>query len=111
MNRKSEIMNEILEMVLKCCAVNMGKQQDVTISKEDVLGKCRAANLVEARCLLVTQLTQAGFSTQTIATMMGKSTTAVRNLRKIANEYHRNSRAYRIIEEELEGMVGERGYG
>lgn len=107
MNRKSEVMNEILEMVVKCCAVSIDDTTRVAVTKDGVLGKCRSADLVVARCLLVTELTQVGFSTKTIAEMMGKSATAVRNLRRIGTEYHRNSRVYRMMEDELYGRVRE----
>lgn len=72
------------------------RNQVLCITREDVLGKSRAENLVMARCMVVEQMIHAGFSITTIATVLNRTVSAVRHLSKMSYTYISTSRVYRL---------------
>jgi len=95
MNDKEKELWRVIDNVVKCCAMEM-PDGSLSITREDVLGKSRAENLVMTRCMVVEQMTHAGFSITTVATVLNRSVPAVRHLRKMAYDYISTSRAYRL---------------
>lgn len=79
--------------VIKCCAIEL-QNGELSIKREDVLGKSRAENLVMTRCMVVEQMIHAGFSITTIATVLNRTVTAVRHLCKMVYTYIGTSRVW-----------------
>lgn len=61
MNDKEKELWRVIDNVIKCCAIEL-QNGELSITREDVLGKSRAENLVMARCMVVEQMIHAGFS-------------------------------------------------
>ena len=95
MNDKEKELWRVIDNVIKCCAIEL-QNGELNITREDVLGKSRAENLVMARCMVVEQMIHAGFSITTIATVLNRTVSAVRHLSKMAYTYISTSRVYRL---------------
>ena len=95
MNDKEKELWRVLDNVISCCTMT-NSDGSPTITREDVLGKSRAENVVMTRCMVVEQMIHAGFSVTTIATVLNRSVQAVRHLQKLAYNYISNSRVYRL---------------
>lgn len=61
MNDKEKELWRVIDNVIKCCAIEL-QNGELSITREDVLGKSRAENLVMTRCMVVEQMIHAGFS-------------------------------------------------
>lgn len=83
MNDKEKELWRVIDNVIKCCAIEL-QNGELSITREDVLGKSRAENLVMARCMVVEQMIHAGFSITTIATVLNRTVSAVRHLSKMS---------------------------
>lgn len=55
MNDKEKELWRVIDNVVKCCAMEM-PDGSLSITREDVLGKSRAENLVMTRCMVVEQM-------------------------------------------------------
>ena len=86
MNDKEKELWRVIDNVIKCCAIEL-PDGELSITREDVLGKSRAENLVMTRCMVVEQMIHAGFSITTIATVLNRTVPAVRHLCKMAYTY------------------------
>ena len=96
MNDKEKLLYAILDNTIKCCAVEVQGTGTLSISRDDVLGKSKAENLVMTRCILATQLHRSGYSTTTIVGLLNRTVPAIRHLLKMDGGYIETSRAYRI---------------
>ena len=95
MNDKEKELWRVIDNVIKCCAIEL-PNGELSITREDVLGKSKAENLVMTRCMVVEQMIHAGFSITTIATVLNRTVPAVRHLCKMAYTYLSTSRVYRL---------------
>lgn len=77
MNDKEKELWRVIDNVIKCCAIEL-PSGELSITREDVLGKSRAENLVMTRCMVVEQMIHAGFSITTIATVLNRTVPAPR---------------------------------
>jgi hypothetical protein len=68
MNDKEKELWRVIDNVIKCCAIEL-PNGELSITREDVLGKSRAENLVMTRCMVVEQMIHAGFSITTTASI------------------------------------------
>ena len=96
MNDKEKLLYAILDNTISCCELEVSGTGTLSITREDVLGKSRAENLVMTRCILAAQLVHAGYSITTIAGLLNRSIPAVRHLVRMDRDYIDTSRAYRI---------------
>ena len=55
MNDKEKELWRVIDNVIKCCAITT-LDETLSITREEVLGKSRAENLVMTRCMLVKQM-------------------------------------------------------
>lgn len=94
MNDKEKELWRVIDNVIKCCAITT-LNGTLSITREEVLGKSRAENLVMARCMVVEQMIHAGFSVTT-AQVLNRTVQAVRHLEKLAFNYLKTSRVYRL---------------
>ena len=95
MNDKEKELWRVIDNVIKCCAIT-NPDGTLNITREEVLGKSRAENLVMARCMVVEQMYHAGFSTTTTAQVLNRTVQAVKHLQKLAFDYLKTSRVYRL---------------
>lgn len=95
MNDKDSALYQIVDIVVSCCATEI-KDGVMSLTRADVLGKSRNENVCMTRTILVNQLLWAGFSVTTVATLLGRTTHAVRHIQLKHNDYEHSSRAYRI---------------
>lgn len=100
MNNKETELYRILDYVVECCATRVDEQGTMSVTREDVLGKSRAENAVMTRCILVSQIIGAGYSTTTAAQLLHRTPHAIRHLLEVGLQYERTSRAYRIANAE-----------
>lgn len=97
MNDKDKEMNRIIEAVIEACTTTISESEKIyTISREDVLGKCKRENANITRTMLATHLIRFGLSHTTISMLFGKSVQAIRNMEKAHTDYLKLSKAYRI---------------
>lgn len=99
MNNKETELHKIVDIVADCCAMQIAPGQ-VSLTSEDVLGESRSENVVMTRCILVSMLRYAGYSTTTAALLLKRRTQTIRHLNELAKSFHETSRAYRIAEAE-----------
>ena len=66
MNDKEKELWRVIDNVIKCCAIT-NLDGTLSITREDVLGKSRAENLVMTRCMVVEQMIHAGFTITSIS--------------------------------------------
>lgn len=95
MNDKEKELWRVIDNVIKCCAITT-LDGTLSITREEVLGKSRAENLVMTRCMVVEQMLHAGFSITTTAQVLNRTVQAVRHLQKLAFDYLKTSRVYRL---------------
>jgi len=100
MNNKESKLYEVVDIVVSCCATQIDEIGTMSVTRDDVLGKSRAANVNMTRCILVTQLLFLGFSTSTAASLLHRTEPAIRHLLDAAHQFRVTSFAYRIAEAE-----------
>lgn len=99
MNDKEKELWRIIDNVIKCCAIT-NIDETLSITREDVLGKSRSENLVMTICMVVEKMIHTGFSTTTIAQVLNITVQAIRHLEKLAFNYLKTSRVYRLATSE-----------
>lgn len=99
MNNKESELYRILDKVIECCATRVDDNR-MSVTKEDVLGRSRAENVVMTRCVLVYQIVGAGYSTTTAAQLLHRDTHTIRHLLELGYNYQTTSKAYRIANAE-----------
>ncbi len=100
MNNKENELYRIVDFVVECCATRVDDTGRMSVTRQDVLGRSRAENVVMTRCILVNQIIGAGYSTTTAAQLLKRTPHAIRHLLEVGNQYERTSRAYRIANAE-----------
>lgn len=99
MNNKEKYLHKILDRVVKCCSYVVG-EKNLTITKEDILGKSRNENVVMARCIAVSMMLQAGFSVTTCSEFMSRTAPAIRHMIQLDRQLSHTSKVYRIASRE-----------
>lgn len=100
MNNKESALYKILANVVACCATQTEKSGAMSLDESDVLGKCRAENVVMTRAMLCSMIIYCGYSVTTAAQLLHRTPAAVRHLLELAAQLHKTSRAYRLAEAE-----------
>lgn len=100
MNNKENELYRIVDFVVACCATEVDESGRMSVTREDVLGRSRAENIVMTRCILVNQIIGAGYSTTTAAQLLHRTPHAIRHLLEVGMQYEQTSRAYRIANAE-----------
>lgn len=98
-NNKERELYRIVDNVVRCCATEI-EDGKMSITREDVLGRSRAENLVMTRCVLASQIIHAGYSVTTVSQLLKRTVAAVRNMLRMDRNYYDTSRAYRIASAE-----------
>ena len=100
MNEKDGELYRIMDNVIQCCSVltNDGRAK---VSRDLLIGRCRKENVVIVRTMVAMQIYAAGYTISTIADFLGKrSPQSVHQMLDKGYYLSRNSRAYRIAENE-----------
>lgn len=98
MNNLENQIYQIVDVVVECCAVEC---ESGTITKQDVLSKCKKENATIARYMLTYHLRQFGLSNTTISQLYGCSIQSVKNMLANHDLWLQNSRAYRIANNQV----------
>lgn len=107
MNNKEQELYRIVDYVVGCCATQVDDNGQMSLTREDVLGRSRAENVVMTRCILIQQILGAGYSTTTAAQLLHRTPHAIRHLLEVGSQYEKTSRAYRIANEEARSLVND----
>lgn len=96
MNDKETFLYKIVEAVVSCCATRLA-DGTMTVTAEDVLSKERIGEVAHmTRCILVRQINVMGYSVETIAGILQRSESTVRDMLIRGNELELTSYAYHI---------------
>ena len=98
MNDKQQALNQIVDIVVECCAFDVNGAQSMT--REQLLGKSRNENFVMSRCILAHMILSAGYSVSTAALLMNRSPQAIRHMIEVGHQYIQTSRAFRLANAE-----------
>lgn len=93
MNDKESIIYQVLDIVVEESTLTIN--EDVSVTREDVLGKCKRDNVKMTRCIFVAQLKCLGYSNSTIAAVLHRRPKAVPEILSAAYEYKKTSRCWR----------------
>lgn len=86
----------MLDLVVDCCSMEIDGKK--TLTKEDVIGKSKKTNAVMTRCIFITEMLFAGYTTETAATLLKRTEPGIRQLLNTAHGFRLTSNAYRIAE-------------
>lgn len=100
MNNKECVLCKIIDIVVSCCATPIDENGTMSVTKDEVLGKSRSENAVMTRCVLVSQIIGAGYSTTTVANLLHRTPHAIRHILDTGYKYQETSRAYQIAHAE-----------
>lgn len=100
MNNKERYIQAVVSAVVDCCATEIDDEGTMSVTREAVLGRSRAENVVMTRCIAVMMLLGAGYSVTTIAQIFRRTPNAIRHLVEAGNNYLLTSRAFRIANAE-----------
>lgn len=98
MNSKQQALDRIVDIVVSCCNTDVNGKPSVT--REGVLGRSRAENLVMTRCILVAMIHTAGYSITTAALLLGRTEAAIRHMMTLYYDFLSSSRAFAIANAE-----------
>lgn len=94
MNNKESILYKIVGVVVVCCATIIDGKQNITT--EQVLSRCRTENVVMTRQIVAIQIKQYGYTTTTIAQLLGCSPANARKLLADGYDNIKQSRAFHL---------------
>ena len=98
MNQKQTTLNNILDIVISCCATEIDGESFITSDR--VLSHDRHEVIIMTRCILANQIVRAGFSVATVAIYLHRTLPCARHILKEGVLLRRSSRAYKIADDE-----------
>lgn len=87
------MLDAIVDIVVDCCDVKYNGRSSVT--REEVLGKCKRESVVLTRSMLALQLKHEGYTVDTIAMILDRSADAVRDMIAAGYDSVSNNKAFR----------------
>lgn len=100
MNNKESFLYKVVEAVVSCCATRLA-DGSMSVTTEDVLSKDRIGECANmTRCILVRQLGVMGYSIETIAGILQRTESTVRDMMNRGNDFELTSYAYHIASAE-----------
>lgn len=100
MNEKEEIVWKILETAATCCSYTKSDGSK-SITPNDIVSKERIGDNVNlTRCIVVRQMKMMGFTTETIAQILNRTESTIRDMITKGGEAEETSYAYRISADE-----------
>lgn len=103
MNKKQELLDSIVDVVIECC--DMENEDGNVVTRELLLSNSKKENVVMTRCILVFELMRAGFTITTCASLLGCKPQTARMLMFKDGEYYKTSAAYRVAKVDSTGQV------
>lgn len=99
MNDKEAKIYQILDATIESCTMNI--EDGIKVTREDILGKSRQANIHMTRCIFVTELVICfGYTTASVAALLHRTTPAIRHLLNAAHSYRISNPSYVLAEAE-----------
>lgn len=98
MSDKQDLIDEVLQIVVDCCNVEVDGEHVIT--KAEIVSKRRDDAVCMTRCIFVAQMMCLGFSRTTIAKVVHRSERSIGDLLKKAYEYKKTSYAFRLADAE-----------
>lgn len=102
MNNKENELNRIVDAVVRCC----GMSGNDSITRNKLLSKCKEANVVMARSILVCAVLAAGYTISTCTLLIGCTPQTARALFTKDTELVHTSNAYRIARNDVFDSIG-----
>lgn len=101
MSTKEEIVEKILEIAAQCCSYT-NKDGSRSFTASDIVSKERIGDNVNlTRCIVVRQMKHMGFTTETIAHILNRTESTIRDMVTKGMEAEDTSCAYRIAADEV----------
>ena len=100
MNDINKEIHRIIDTVISCSKAEVSPEH-MSVTKEEVLGKCRKENAIRVRCLIAHFLYKHGLSITTIGQILNKSVQAVRNKLVMHDEFYKTSHIFRIVHAQI----------
>lgn len=100
MNEKEYLLNQVAKIVVECCATQIDDKGTMSVTMDQLKGKCRKENVILTRCIFASIVRVSGWTVTTIGEFLGITPNGVRNLLKSAQDLHQTNRIYRIAEAE-----------
>lgn len=105
MNVKEDVLQQVLRAVIDCCSYEMedGKQSitmDMIMSTERI-----GDNVNMTRCMIVRQLNNLGYNNESIAAVLCRSESTIRDMLKRGDDFRDTRYAYRLAEDEVEVRI------
>ena len=96
MNKKQNAIYEVVDAVVECCSYER-PDGSRNITRQMVLSPERISeNCDMTRCILVRQLKVMGYTNESIADILGRSETTIRDMFQRGDNYDLSSYAYHI---------------
>ena len=106
MNDKDRELYRIIDIVIECCTTRLGNE-NVSVTKEDIFGKCKRENANITRCMIAYHLCVFGLTHATIAMLLDRTEQSIRNLIEEHYDLNKTNRAYNIANSQVERMINE----
>lgn len=105
MNRKEEVLQSVMRIVIDCCSYeNDDGTQSITIDM--LMSPERIGDNVNmTRCMLARQLNNMGYNNESIARILGRSESTIRDMLKRGDDFRDTRYAYRLAEGEVEVRI------
>ena len=101
MNIKEEFVKKLLEIAAECCSYT-NPDGTKSITPDDIVSKERISDNVNlTRMIFVRQMKALGFTTETVAQIIGRTESTVRDMILKGGDAEKTSFAYRISSEEV----------
>lgn len=111
MNEKEEIVWKILEVAASCCSYTKADGSK-SITPYDIVSKERIGDNVNlTRYIVVRQMKMMGFTTETIAQILNRTESTIRDMVIKGGEAEETSQAYRISADETKRKCSTLGLG
>lgn len=99
MNDKESKIYQILDATIEACTMSI--DDGVKITREDILGPNRSANIHMTRCIFVTELIICfGYTTASVAALLHRTKPAIRHILNAAHSYRISNPCYVVAEAE-----------
>ncbi len=96
---KSEILNDIAEVVGSVCEVSV----------EDIRSMCKRSEIVDARCIFVRYCVKFGFPASTVSAYLGrKRVGVVGGCLRNYDAYHKSSLSFRLLCHDVDRVLADK---
>ena len=102
MNTKEDVLKSVMQIVVDCCSYEKDDgSPDITMDMVMSLDRI-GDNVNMTRCMIARQLNNMGYNNESIARVLGRSDSTVRDMLKRSDDFRDTRYAYRLAEDEAE---------